>query len=447
MEYSHLRRRVALFLTAALILSMTGVSYVRAGGKAPVLSREKKTLVAGSAFRLKVKKNTADKIISTKWSVNADASSTLRLTETAKCHAIISTTRGAQIPQFKARVSAKVDYQAGKKLKTKKLVCVVTVKTTTPPDPVTTPAPVKTKAPATPTPVVTLPPVPSVTPPATPTPRSSATPSVRPSVSPTPGAVSSLNVVESYTKYYVDKARDYHTCLSIGFNKAYTNTVNYDTVPSPVPGEYTDTGYWTASVKKVAQVYRENGSLLQEIEVARVIRPNENKYSAQVIIDLGTTRYEGNFRVYLRGFRAAGTAESAQDKVFSVKLGRTELLSTDGYYRFVDPYTEPTLTHDVTIVLKNWSRPVKSLSESEADQAELVKHAKVYSGFGETLVIRNIFTDAKENSVILYVKGGTNATVFRVTFDVLAPYLFWNCPEDEVCVAGNVYEVSMNESL
>ena len=257
--------------------------------------------------------------------------------------------------------------------------------------------------------------------------------------------MSSLNVVESYKKYYVER-ESYHTCLSVGFNKPYTNTLSYDVTPSPTPGEQSDEGYWVKNAKSVAQVFRENGSQLQEIAVSRVIRPNAKQYPNQVVIDLGTVRYEGYFRVYLRGFRAAGTTESTEDRVFSLTLKRNDLVSGFGSYRFVDCYTDPTLTHDVTITLKNWNYPVRSLAEGSVSQAELIKHATVQSGYGETLVLQNIFTNTSDGSVVLYVRGGTNATVFRVTFDEVAPYLFWECPADGVYIAGQSYEVTADEA-
>ena len=452
---SRRRYRLALLLVLSLFLSLTRGPVAWAGKKAPMLSREKKTLIAGSAFRLNVKKNTADKIISTRWSVNTNATSVLSLSETSRNHAVVSTMKGSQIPQFKARVTAKVDYQAGKKLKTKKLVCVVTVKTTTSAAPVITtstpaaktPSPTTEPAPATRTPAsptVTPPAVtpPAVTPPSVTPPGSSATPSASGSPSPSPGTMSSLNVVEQYTKYYVEK-ESYHTYLSIGFNKAYSQTQAYDVTPSPVPGEIRDTGYWVKNAKSVAQVYWESGNLLKEITVSRVIRPNENKYPNQVILDLGTSRYEGNYRVYLRGFRATGTTESAEDRVFSVNLRLNELISSDGSYRFVDRYSDPTLTHDVTVTLKNWNCSVRSLADTTLSQAELIKHVKVQSGYGETLVIQNIFTDTRDNAILFYVRGGTNATVFRVTFDEVAPYLLWECPDEGVYTAGRIYEVSV----
>ena len=184
---SHRRCRLALLLLLSLILTLTKGPVVGAVRKTPSLSREKKTLIAGSAFRLKVKRNTADKIISTRWSVNTQATGTLSLTETSRTHAVVSTVKGANIPQYKARVTAKVDYQAGKKLKTRKLVCVVTVKTTTTTPVATatpapkTPAPTATTAPATRTPAATTTPAPTVTPPAVTPPRSSSSPTVSPS--------------------------------------------------------------------------------------------------------------------------------------------------------------------------------------------------------------------------------------------------------------------------
>ncbi|MBR6229146.1 MAG: hypothetical protein IKQ97_05365 [Eubacterium sp.] len=445
-RFSHRRSRLAMLLVLSLILSMTGGSRVAAAKKAPTFSHEKKTLIAGSAFRLKIRKNGIDKIISTKWSVNTNASSVLTLSETSGKFAVVSTEKGSQVPRFKARVTAKVDYQAGKKLKRKKLVCVVTVKSTAA---TVTSAPVITPEPATPTQApskTTAPAVSPTVPAATVTPPVVPTTTPTASVSPSPGTMSSLNVVESYTKYYVER-ESYHTCLSVGFNKAYSHILNYDTTPSPVPGQVQDAGYWVKNAKSVAQVFRENGSNLQEVAVTRVIRPDVNKYPNQVIIDLGTARYEGNYRVYLRGFRASGTTESAEDRVFSLKLSLQDIVSTYSSFRMVDRFSEPTMTHNVTITLRNWSVPVRDTSGSMISQAELIKHVKVLSGYGETLVVQNAFTDPKENTIILYVKGGTNSTIFRVSFDEIAPYLFWDCSSEGVYTAKSIFEVSVNEQI
>ena len=428
---------LTLFLVMSLFISMQAsmppVKPSNAAGIIPVLSKNSATVWAGGSVKIKVKKNNTKKLLGTTWSLDKNGKKALVLSETGRNYAVISSRTTLGSGQITAHLYAKVNYRIGKKTntkktKTKKLTCTITVKTPTSdkvelPTETTAPAPTAVSVP---TPV----PVPGTT----------QAPTVTPSATPTP--VTSLNIVSTYTKVYVDRD-NYHTILQVGFNKNYVQQQGYDSVPSRTDVTNTDIGYWVNNVSKVARVYRVQDRKYYEIAINRIIRPARTGSYDKLLIDLSTDRYEGTYMVYLYGFRADGTDEPATDRNISLEMKLTDIVSGLGRYHVVDRGTDINATHDVTLTIGGWSKNVVNQTQSFISQAELVKHITVTDSYGYRLAVKNVFMDPSSNEITVYVEGGETSTWFTVTFDTVAPYMMWQTDDEGIYVARGDYRVTM----
>ena len=426
-----------LLLISSLVIFMHSytlpVTPSSAAGDTPVLSKTSKTLWAGGSFRIKVKKNNAKKLLGTSWSFDKSGKDVLILSETGRNYALISSRSSINAGSIKAHLYAKVSYRVGKKTKTKKLTCTITVKT---PTSDVTELPSETVVP--PSSVVTPPPTGLIPP--TPVPGTTQAPTVAPTATPTP--VTSLNIVSSYTNAYVE--RDYyHTIISIGFNKNYVQQQAYDYIPSSGDPTVTDIGYWTTNVARVARVYRVQDKKFYEVGINRIIRPARTGNYDKVLIDLSTDRYEGTYMVYLYGFRADGTNEPAVDRNISLELKLFDIVSGLGRYHVVDHGTDINATHDVTLTIGGWSKKVVNQTQSLISQADLIRHIIVTDSSGYRLGVKNVFMDSANNEITIFVEGGTTSTWFSVTFDTVAPYMLWQLDDEGIYVARDNYRVTM----
>lgn len=435
-KHGNYRLLFVLFLVTSLVISMHSymlpVTSSNAAGSAPVLSKTSKTLWAGGSFRVKVKKNNAKKLLGTSWSLDKSGKEALILSETGRNYALVSSRSSIKAGSITAHLYAKVSYRVGKKTKTKKLTCKITIKT---PTSDVTELPTETVVP--PSTGVTPPPTGLIPP--TPVPGTTQAPTVAPTATPTP--VTSLNVVSSYTKVYVEQEK-YHTIVSVGFNKNYVQQLAYDSVPSSGDPTNTDIGYWTVNVARVARVYRVQDKKFYEVGVNRIIRPARTGNYDKLLIDLNTDRYEGTYMIYLYGFRADGTSEPAIDRSISIELKLLDIVAATGRYHIVDRVSEINATHDVTLTIGGWSKRVVNQTQSLVSQAELKKHVYVTDSSGYRLSVNNIFMDSANNEITIYVEGGTESTWFVVTFDTVAPYMLWQLDDDGIYVARDYYRVT-----
>ena len=426
-----------LLLISSFVVSMHSymlpVTHSSAAGSAPVLSKTTKTVWAGGSFKIKVKKNNAKKLLGTSWSLDKSGKEALILSETGRNYALVSSRSSINAGSITAHLYAKVSYRVGKKTKTKKLTCKVTIKT---PTSDVTELPTETVVP--PSTGVTPPPTGLIPP--TPVPGTTQAPTVAPTATPTP--VTSLNIVSSYTKAYVE--RDYyHTIISVGFNKNYVQQQAYDYIPSSGDPTVTDIGYWTTNVAKVARVYRVQDKKFYEVGINRIIRPARTGNYDKLLIDLSTDRYEGTYMVYLYGFRADGTNEPAVDRNISLELKLFDIVSGLGRYHVVDRGTDINATHDVTLTIGGWSKKVVNQTQSLIPQSEIIRHLTVTDSSGYRLSVKNVFMDSANNEITIYVEGGTTSTWFSVSFDTVAPYILWQLDDEGIYVARDNYRVTM----
>ena len=425
-----------LFIVMLLIVSLfvSVQSYMlpvlpsSAAGSTPVLSKTSKTVWAGGSFRIKVKKNNAKKLLGTSWSFDKNGKDALILSETGRNYALITARSSINSDKITAHLYAGVSYRAGKKTKTKKLTCTITIKV---PTSDTVVYPTETSLPV-PT---------GVAPPTTvPVPGTTQSPTATPVATPTP--VTSLNAVSSYSGVYVDR-ENYHTIISIGFNRNYAVTQAYDSVPASGDVTNTDIGYWTVSVPKVARVYRIQDKKYYEVGINRIIRPARTGSYDRVLIDLSTDRYEGTYLVYLYGFKADGITEPAVDRSISLEIKLQDIVSGLGSYHIVDHKTDINALHDVTLTIGGWSKKVIDQTRSMVSQSELIRHMTVTDSSGYRLGVKNVFTDTVNNEIIIYVEGGVTSTWFSVVFDMVAPYMLWDLDDEGIYVARDIYRVSM----
>ena len=423
----------AVLIILSLIISMQSYFIpvtTSNAATAPALSRVKKTLWAGGSFKIKVQKNDAKKLMETKWSLNKNGQKYLVLSETGRNYAIVNSKTNISSGSITARLTAKVKYRAGKKTKTTKLSCEITVKAPTSDvtvEPTVTIAP--SAAPTDPTPVPA------------PTPVTSQTP--LPIATPTAIPATSLNVVSTYTNVYVDQY--YHTIISLGFNKNYTQVQNYDALPRSTDVTNTDLGYWTVNVAKVARLYRIQNNKYYEIGIDCVTRPARTGSYDRLLLDLNTDRYEGSYLVCLYGFTAEGTNEPVVERRITLELTLKDIVSGLGRYHVVDHKTDINATHDVTLTIGGWSRKVVNQGQSLISQADLIKHVRVTDALGYPLTVKNIFMDSSTNEITIYVEGGTTSTWFSVSFDTVAPYMLWQLDSEGIYVARDNYRVTMVE--
>ena len=397
---------------------------------APVLSRARKTLWTGGSFKIKVQKNDAKRLMETKWSLNKNGQKYLVLSETGSNYAIVNSKTNISSGSITARLNAKVKYRAGKKTKTTKLSCVITVKA---PSSDVTVQPTVTIAPS------AAPSVPTSVP--VPTPVTSQTP--LPIATPTAVPATSLNIVSTYTNVYVDQY--YHTIISLGFNKNYSQVQSYDTVPRSTDVTNTDLGYWTANVAKVARIYRIQDNKYYEVGIDYVTRPARTGSYDRLLLDLNTDRYEGKYMICLYGFYAEGTNEPVVERRITLDLALKDIVSGLGRYHVVDHKTDINATHDVALTIGGWSRKVVNQGQSLISQSVLIKHVKVTDAQGYPLTVKNIFMDSSTNEITIYVEGGTTSTWFSVSFDTVAPYMLWQLDDEGIYVARDNYRVTMVE--